>query len=69
MGKSRGCTMLAVDPTMRRVYLGSGIAYDSYHKGFVFQRILTPFHLYYSNLLLKGMVELLEANSDEEKSE
>ncbi|CAB9524030.1 expressed unknown protein [Seminavis robusta] len=60
LGQSRGCTMLAVDPRARLVYLGSGIEKADYHRGVLFRKILTPFHIFYSNLLIKGMVKELE---------
>ena len=68
LGPSRGCTMLAVDPRQRLVYLGSGIQHWPGQDGFLFRRILLPFHVLYSNLLIKSMVQELE-NSLEDKKE
>lgn len=68
LGSSRGCTMLAVDPRLRKVYLGSGIEKADYHQGFLFQRVMLPFHLFYSNLLMKGIVEGLEQQAVDQAS-
>lgn len=57
---SSGCTMLAVDPKIRRIYLGSGIKSASFLESAVFRQILTPAHIQYSQFLLQGAVEQLE---------
>jgi hypothetical protein len=60
LGSSQGFTMVALDPRARFVYFGSGIEYADLHQGFLFRKIMTPFHMFYSNLLIKGMVAKLE---------
>ena len=66
LGSSCGFTMLGVDPKLKMVYFGSGVRSSSYHQGFLFQKILIPCHLFYSNLLIKGMVAKLEELADKE---
>jgi hypothetical protein len=68
MGSNRGFTMVAVDPRARFVYFGSGIQHADFHEGILFRKILTPFHVFYSNLLIKGMVAKLEEQTDKGSS-
>mmetsp|Transcript_1918 Transcript_1918/g.2336 ORF Transcript_1918/g.2336 Transcript_1918/m.2336 type:complete len:198 (+) Transcript_1918:59-652(+) len=55
-----GCTMIAYDPQIKRVYHGNSI-HSSVTKNNVF-RALTPLHVQYAKLLLSGMVQELESN-------
>lgn len=55
-----------MDPKRRMVYFGSGIRHSCYHQGLLFQKILVPFHLFYSNLLIKGMAAKIEEQADKE---
>ena len=61
-----GCTMLAVDPKVRRCYLlGSGIKSSRFLAGSLFQKILTPLHIRYSQFLIDGAVNELERQAEE----
>ena len=55
-----GCTMLAVNPRVRKVYLGSGIKSSTFLDGMLFQKILAPLHIRYSKFLVQGIVTQLE---------
>ena len=57
----KGCTMIAYDPQLRRVYNGHGI-HSSATKSSLFQA-LVPFHRNYADLLFSGMVEEIERKS------
>ena len=56
-GPFRGCTMLAFDPKLRKVFHGTCIHTASTSP---LQKSLTPFHIRYSKFLLTGMVQQLE---------
>lgn len=55
-----GFTMLALDPRLRKIYLGSGLEATELQKGSLFRSYLLPMHVAYSKFLLKGMAEHLE---------
>ena len=54
--KAKGCTMVAFDPTLSRVYQGNGLPT-------IPASLLIQFHDMYSTFLLKGMVEHLEGGA------
>ena len=66
-GRASGCTMVAVDPRTRRIYLGSGIKSASFLEGTFFRQVLTPLHIRYSRFLLQGAVEQLERQAETKK--
>lgn len=54
----KGCTMIAYDPSLRRVYNGNCI-HSSVTNNRIYQALL-PFHTKYANLLLSGMTQELD---------
>jgi hypothetical protein len=61
--KVRGCTMIAYDPKLRRVYHGNCIESSAATQSNIF-RIMTPMHVKYARMLLSGMVQDIEAKSE-----
>lgn len=58
----KGCTMIAYDPVLRRVYNGNGI-HSSVTNNSIFHATL-PFHTKYAKLLLSGMAQELEKRAN-----
>jgi hypothetical protein len=52
-GKGLGCTMVAFDPSLRKVYQGNCLKFEP-------NSISTKLHTWYAQLLLGGMVQQLE---------
>ena len=59
LGFMRGCTMIAFDPSLRKVYHGNCIDIDADHLSPIWG-IAIGLHQWYANFLLKGMVLQLE---------
>jgi hypothetical protein len=59
LGTNRGCTMIAFDPSLQKVYTGNCIDIDP-DKASRLWNVLLYFHHWYANFLLKGMVLQLE---------
>ena len=55
---SRGCTFVAFDPSLRRVYHGNCLDTKANKSWLV--NVMIPFHQAYANFLLAGMVKKLE---------
>lgn len=58
----KGCTMIAYDPSLRKVYHGNCINSTINQSG-LFRLLLLPAHEKYAQLLLNGMVEEIERSS------
>jgi hypothetical protein len=57
-GRSLGCTMVAFDPSLRKVYQGNCLKFDP-------DSFSTKLHTWYAQHLLDGMVQKLEQEAKE----
>mmetsp|Transcript_58553 Transcript_58553/g.174347 ORF Transcript_58553/g.174347 Transcript_58553/m.174347 type:complete len:219 (-) Transcript_58553:65-721(-) len=64
-GAARGCTMVAFDPALKKVFHGSAVE-SSTKRNIVFQTML-PMHVRYSQFLLAGMADHLEGLASSQK--